>query len=158
MNKVLFSSKSILWETPQAFSDSLNQRYCFTTDVCAVKQNAKCRHFYTPQEDGLKQQWRGRCWMNPPYGREIGKWLENAYQESLKGCLVVALLPARTDTRWYHQFINNQANVTVKFLQRRIKFVITAILLHFRVCLYVLCFFKIVLIIYSFFKHKNQLQ
>ena len=123
MNRVLFSSQSIMWETPKAFFDSLNAKYCFTTDVCAVKGNTKCRHFYSPQEDGLKQAWKGRCWMNPPYGRnETGKWVEKAYKESLNGCLVVALLPARTDTRWFHQFIYKQVNVTVRFLKGRLKF------------------------------------
>ena len=122
MTKVHFSSKSILWETPQAFYDSLNEKYHFNTDVCAVKENAKCRQFYTPQQDGLKQSWQGRVWMNPPYGREIGKWVEKAYTESLHGCLVVSLLPARTDTLWYHCYINNQQNVTVRFLKGRLKF------------------------------------
>ena len=122
MNKVHFSRKTILWATPQAFFDNLNAKYHFSTDLCAVKENAKCRHFYSPQEDGLKQTWKGRCWLNPPYGREIIHWVEKAYMESLNGCFIVALLPARTDTRWFHHFIYNKSNVTVHFLKGRLKF------------------------------------
>jgi phage N-6-adenine-methyltransferase len=123
MNKVHFSSKSIMWETPQNFFDSLNTRYSFNTDVCAIKDNAKCKHFFSPNIDGLKQAWKGRCWMNPPYGRDhTGKWVEKAYMESRKGCLVIALLPVRTDTRWFHQFIYKKKGVTIEFVKGRLKF------------------------------------
>ncbi len=123
MNDVVFSSKSIMWETSQDFFNQLNNIYHFTTDVCAIPANAKCAHFYTPNMDGLRQVWSGVCWMNPPYGRnQTGKWVEKAYRESQKGCLVVALLPARTDTKWFHQFIYNKVGVTVEFIKGRLKF------------------------------------
>jgi phage N-6-adenine-methyltransferase len=112
-----------MWETPQDFFDRLNAVYAFTTDVCAIKANAKCKYFYTPVIDGLQQTWKGNCWMNPPYGRnQTGKWVEKAYRESKNGCLVVALLPARTDTRWFHRFIYKKRDVTVEFIKGRLKF------------------------------------
>jgi site-specific DNA-methyltransferase (adenine-specific) len=122
MLSVHTSSQSILWETPKRFFDELNARYHFSLDVCATDENAKCKHFFSPEEDGLKQPWQGRCWMNPPYGKEIGIWIEKAYRESEKGALVVALLPARTDTRWFHRFIYLQKGVTSEFIKGRLRF------------------------------------
>lgn len=72
MNNILFSSKSEMWETPQELFDILNDEFHFTVDVCATKDNAKCENFFTPEMDGLKQEWTGACWCNPPYGRGIG--------------------------------------------------------------------------------------
>ena len=72
---VHFSSKSCLWATPWDFFNKLDAEFGFTLDVCALHENAKCSRYFTPEEDGLKQDWRGVCWMNPPYGREIGKWV-----------------------------------------------------------------------------------
>lgn len=112
-----------MWETPQGFFDRYNKIYQFNTDVCAIKENAKCAHYYTPEQNGLIQSWKGVCWMNPPYGRNEGyKWVKKAYEENLKGCIVVALLPARTDTKWFHQFVINNPNVTIEFIEGRLKF------------------------------------
>lgn len=83
------------WETPQDFFDRLNDEFHFTLDVCATYETAKCKYYYTPEQDGLKQQWGGICWMNPPYGRETGKWLEKAYKESLNGNTIVCLIPLK---------------------------------------------------------------
>ena len=91
------------------------------TDVCALPGNAKCARFFTPETDGLKQSWRGTCWMNPPYGREIGKWVKKAHEEAKKGAKVVCLLPARTDTRWFHDHILGIAET--RFVKGRLKFV-----------------------------------
>lgn len=85
---VHFSSATPEWETPQAFFDKYNHVYGFTTDVCATDANAKCAHFYSQKDDGLKQEWTGACWMNPPYGREIGHWMKKAYESSLNGATV----------------------------------------------------------------------
>jgi phage N-6-adenine-methyltransferase len=122
MNKILFSSKSVVWETPQTFFDNYNAVYNFTTDVCALPENAKCSHFYTPEIDGLKQTWSGACWMNPPYGREIYQWIKKASDESHKGATVVALLPVRTDTKWFHDYIYQKQNTAIEFLKGRLKF------------------------------------
>lgn len=121
--EVMFSSKTDMWSTPQYFFDRLNEEYGFTIDVCATKENAKCEKFFSPEEDGLKQSWKGMCWLNPPYGRQISKWVEKAYNESrFADCAVVALLPARVDTKWFHNFIYNKPGVRVQFVKGRLKF------------------------------------
>ena len=74
----MFSSKTDLWATPQDLFDKYDAIYHFETDVCALPENAKCKRFFTPEMDGLKQEWAGVCWCNPPYGRQIGKWVEKA--------------------------------------------------------------------------------
>lgn len=118
MNKeVLFSSKSDLWETPQDFFNNLDAIYHFETDVCAVPENAKCKQFYTPEVDGLKQEWTGRCWCNPPYGRQISKWVKKGAEAK---ALVVMLLPARTDTKWFHDYCLPYGRI--KFLKGRLRF------------------------------------
>jgi len=95
---------NIEWNTPQDFFDELDQEFRFTLDVCAKEWNAKCSRYLDPETDGLKQSWSGTCWMNPPYGREIEAWIRKAYEESRRGATVVCLLPARTDTDWFHNF------------------------------------------------------
>lgn len=118
--EVMFSSKTDMWETPQDFFDKLNEEFHFTVDVCAIPENAKCEKFFTPEMNGLKQEWTGICWCNPPYGREIGKWVEKAYVASTWGATVVMLLPARTDTKWFHEYIYN--NAEIRFIKGRLKF------------------------------------
>jgi len=119
MSNVHFSSATDLWATPQAFFDAFNNIYNFTLDVCALPTNAKCDQYFTPDDDGLSQPWRGVCWMNPPYGRSIGLWVKKAYDESLKGAKVVCLLPARTDTKWFHEYC---IRGEVHFIKGRLKF------------------------------------
>lgn len=120
MEKVLFSSKKEEWETPMELFNELNKEFGFNTDVCALPENAKCLHYFTPEADGLKSDWRGTCWCNPPYGRKIYKWVQKAYNESKKNATVVMLLPARTDTKWFHEYIYNQAEI--RFIKGRLKF------------------------------------
>lgn len=117
---VHFSSESDMWATPQAFFDKYDDQYHFMLDVCATADNAKCADFFTPEQDGLRQEWAPfTCWMNPPYGRSIGKWVRKAYEESLRGATVVCLLPARTDTAWWHNYcVKGQ----VEFIRGRLKF------------------------------------
>ena len=115
--EVHYSSKTDLWETPQSFFDELNREFHFETDVCALPENAKCDKFYTPDQDGLKQDWSGVCWCNPPYGRQIGKWVEKAAKSN---ATVVMLLPARTDTKWFHDWILPFAEI--RFVKGRLKF------------------------------------
>ena len=119
MNKVHFSSATDLWSTPQDFFDRYNKIYGFDTDVCANIENAKCDKFYTKEDDGLSKTWTGVCWMNPPYGREIGKWMKKAYDSALKGAVVVCLVPARTDTNWWHEYA---IKGNVEFIRGRLKF------------------------------------
>ena len=121
MNKVHFSSQTGEWETPQALFDPLDAEFHFTLDVCATAENAKCKRYFTKADDGLVQDWRGEmCWMNPPYGREIGGWIEKACMEGARGAVVFCLLPARTDTRWWHNWV--QLALEVWFLKGRVCF------------------------------------
>ncbi len=101
---VLLSSQEVTWSTPQWLFDGLDKEFGFTLDVCAQPLNAKCSNFFTPEQDGLQQEWQGVCWMNPPYGQAIGRWIEKAYKTAQAGHTVVCLLPARTDTRWFHAY------------------------------------------------------
>lgn len=115
---VHFSSKTDQWPTPQYFFDRYYATYKFNFDVCSSPQNAKCKNYYTVKDDGLKKQWKGRCWMNPPYGREIGKWVKKAYESSKSGATVVCLLPARTDTKWFHDYCTKGE---IEFIRGRLK-------------------------------------
>jgi site-specific DNA-methyltransferase (adenine-specific) len=122
-NDLMFSSRYESWDTPQDFFDKQNKVYGFTCDVCATDESAKCKEYYTIETDGLSQPWHGVCWMNPPYGREIGKWVKKAYDETRKtGTLVVGLLPARTDTKYFHNWIYKKEGVETDFLKGRLIF------------------------------------
>ena len=119
--RVMFSSNSDEWATPQAFFDKYNELYSFNTDVCANEGNAKCKHYFSKEQDGLKQDWKGVCFCNPPYGRGITtQWVKKAYEESLKGNIIVCLLPARTDTKWFHEYCIPYG--TIEFVKGRLKF------------------------------------
>jgi phage N-6-adenine-methyltransferase len=118
---VHFQSRRQDWSTPEKLFQSLHSEFSFTVDVCAEPANTKCPQFFSPEQDGLRQDWRGVCWMNPPYGRAIGAWGKKAFQSSRKGATVVCLLPARTDTRWWHDFVLPHA-AEVRFLRGRVKF------------------------------------
>ena len=117
--EVHFSSKTDLWSTPQDFFDSYNDKYNFTLDVCADETNHKCDVYFTKEMDGLKQKWKGNCWMNPPYGKEIKKWMQKAYESSLEGATVVCLVPSRTDTKWWHDYAMKGE---IEFIKGRLKF------------------------------------
>lgn len=125
MSHTHFSSASVEWATPRSLFDALNAEFHFTLDVCATPENAKLPLFFTREMDGLAQDWRGHvCWMNPPYGRAIGAWVEKA---ATCGARAVALLPARTDTRWWHEHIWDEEHhrprpgVQVRLLRGRLK-------------------------------------
>ena len=116
---VHFSSKTDMWATPQGFFNELNREFKFDLDPCASPENAKCKAYFTREQDGLKQSWEGkRVFMNPPYGRQIGKWVEKGATGG--AAVVVCLLPARTDTRWFHDHIYQKAEI--RFIKGRLKF------------------------------------
>lgn len=119
MNKGLLSSEHMDYETPQDFFDELNKEFGFDLDVCALPDTAKCDRFFTPGDDGLVQPWNGVCWMNPPYGRQIGRWIQKAFEESQKGALVVCLIPSRTDTGYWHEYVMKGE---VRFIKGRLYF------------------------------------
>lgn len=119
----MFSSISNEWETPQEFFDKLNDEFHFTLDPCCTKENHKCDKFYTIEDDGLTHGWGGEtAFVNPPYGREIGKWVKKCYEEnSNHGITCVMLIPSRTDTKWFHRYIYGKAEI--RFIKGRLKFV-----------------------------------
>jgi len=120
--ETMFSSKSPEWETPQDFFNKLDERWSFTLDPCCTKETAKCQTFFTEKDNGLEMDWQGhRVFMNPPYGRGIHVWIEKAYREGIKkNTVVVCLLPARTDTRWFHEYCMKAQSI--KFIKGRLKF------------------------------------
>ena len=117
-NPAKFASENESWETPESVFRPLDDEFHFTLDVCATPENTKCRRFLTRQEDGLSQNWSGVCWMNPPFG-EQRKWVEKAYQEAQRGCIVVCLLPARTNTKWWYNYCRLGE---IRFIQGRPRF------------------------------------
>lgn len=135
----LFSSKKNDWETPKALFDVLNEEFHFKLDACALPNNTKVSTFITPREDSLTTDWferasgeggllpekyrtdRPSIWLNPPYGRDIGEWIEKAYKESTKGCTVVCFVFCRTDTKWWHRWAMKAAEI--RFIPGRVRFV-----------------------------------
>ena len=120
INSGMYSSDKLDWETPSEIFEPLNAEFGFDLDVCAIPQTAKCKKFYTPEDDALKQEWSGTCWMNPPYGREIKKWVKKAFESSQKGATIVCLVPARTDTSWWHDYCMKADEI--RFIRGRIYF------------------------------------
>jgi len=119
-NQVHFSSKSNEWDTPQELFDKLNLEFGFTLDPCSSDENHKCSKHFTIIDDGLSQDWSNDAvFMNPPYGREIGKWIEKAYEEGQKGAVCVCLIPSRTDTKYWHEYCMKGE---IRFIKGRIKF------------------------------------
>lgn len=118
MNRGLFSSLTSEWSTPPDLFARLDAEFGFTLDVCARPENAKCANFFTLEQDGLEQEWAGTCWMNPPYGRQIGRWIQKAW-ESAEKALVVCLVPARTDTSWWHDYCMRGE---IRLIRGRLKF------------------------------------
>ena len=124
MNEALYSSKKKDWCTPQNLFDELDKEFHFVLDAAATDKSAKCKQYYTPETNGLENSWQveeGAVFCNPPYGHNItGKWVQKAYEEAKNGVTVVLLIPARTDTRWFHNFIYGKAEI--RFLKGRVKF------------------------------------
>lgn len=119
----MFSSNDMTWETPQWLFDKLDKEFHFTFDVCASANNTKCNKYWNVEQDALKHNWAANkevYWMNPPYGREVGVWIEKAYNESLKGATVVCLIPSRTDTKYWHDYCMKASEI--RFIKGRLKF------------------------------------
>lgn len=121
LTKGLFTSRTEEWETPEYVFLSLNKEFDFQVDVCATSENAKCKIYFDKSVDGLKREWSPfKCWMNPPYGRDIAKWMKKAFNESQRGALVVCLIPSRTDTKWWHDWVMKSSEI--RFVSGRISF------------------------------------
>jgi site-specific DNA-methyltransferase (adenine-specific) len=119
INKGLFTSNTPEWPTPKFFFTELNKEFNFTLDPCATKENAKCKKFFTKEDDGLAQSWDDEIvFCNPPYGRQIKDWVRKA--NLARGGVVVLLIPARTDTSYFHDYIYNQSEI--RFIRGRLKF------------------------------------
>ena len=121
--EVMFSSKTDQWATPQDFFDKLNEEFHFTLDPCADEFNHKCEKYYTKKDDGLFQDWENETvFCNPPY-KWVALWVHKCYLHSEKGDgTAVMLIPARTDTKWFHDYIYNKPNVEIRFIKGRLKF------------------------------------
>jgi phage N-6-adenine-methyltransferase len=118
--KAMFSSQTGLWSTPQDFFDRLNREFHFTLDPCTDGTNAKCPHYFTEADDGLAQTWAPHVvFMNPPYS-QIAAWIRKAYEEAQAGATVVALIPSRTDTRYWHDYVMKADEI--RFVKGRLKF------------------------------------
>ena len=127
MSNVHFSSETNEWETPIDFYNKLDDEFGFTLDPCCTKESAKCFNYFTIEDDGLKKSWKNECvFMNPPYGRDIKHWIKKAKDEALdNGATVVCLIPARTDTQYWHDHIFHEyakGNAQIIFLKGRLKF------------------------------------
>lgn len=121
LSRVHFSSGTDEWPTPQWLFAALDREFAFSLDPCSTHENAKCARHFTRSEDGLRQSWAGEVvWMNPPYGRAIASWMAKAYSSARdEQATVVCLVPARTDTRWWHQFVMRHE---IRFLRGRLQF------------------------------------
>jgi site-specific DNA-methyltransferase (adenine-specific) len=122
ISKALYTSRTDEWSTPQDMFDELHREFNFTVDAAAGKDNAKCKRYFDKETNGLVQSWAGETvWCNPPYGRQIGKWMKKALVESRHPrTTVVMLVPARTDTAWFHDYVYHRAEI--RFLCGRLKF------------------------------------
>lgn len=117
----LMSSNTVEWATPQAFFDELDKEFHFTLDPCCTLLNKKCKKYYTKEDNGLSKDWQGETvFCNPPYGREIVDWVRKCHWESLKGTTVVMLIPARTDTSYFHDYIYKKHEI--RFVRGRLHF------------------------------------
>lgn len=121
ISEALYSSKSDEWYTPQDLFKSLDDEFHFNLDPCATPESAKCKTYFTKEDDGLSKKWGGyRVFCNPPYS-EINKWVEKAYRETREdNTIVVMLIPARTDTKYFHNFIYQRSEI--RFVKGRVNF------------------------------------
>jgi len=118
----VFSSKSMEWPTPRSLFEKLDKEHKFNLDPCAQSHNALCPKYFTPEDDGLIQDWQGHnAFVNPPYGRAVGHWVKKCYEETRKdNTTAVLLIPSRTDTRYWHDYVM-KAN-EIHFIKGRVKF------------------------------------
>lgn len=135
INKGLMSSVSVEWATPVKFFEELNTEFRFELDPCATHENHKCDMYYTKEQDGLSLDWPEKIniYVNPPYGREISKWVKKCYDTwkgNNKTNTIVMLLPSRTDTKWFHDYIYGKAT-EIRFIKGRLKFNDCGVSAHF---------------------------
>lgn len=126
INRALFMSNKDDWETPRELYESLDAEFHFTLDAASSDANALCEKHFTVYDDGLKQSWQGETvWCNPPYGRQIRKWIQKADDEAKNGTTTVMLIPARTDTKWFHDFVYGKYEM--RFIRGRLRFCVSGV-------------------------------
>jgi len=109
------------WETPQDFYDAIDAEFHFNIDVCCLPSNKKCDQYYYPMMNALNQTWKGVCWMNPPYDREIGLWMAKAYESAQQGATVACLIQGRSsDTKWWHKYVMRSSEI--RYIADRLHF------------------------------------
>lgn len=117
---VHYTSNSSEWGTPLWLFNEWNNEFHFTLDVCASEINKKVDHYFSKKDEALSKDWGNNvCWMNPPYGRDIKYWIRKAYEASKKGATVVCLIPSRTDTAWWHDYVMKGE---ITFIRGRVQF------------------------------------
>lgn len=122
MNEVHFSHKTDEWATPQNLFNNLAEEFGgFDLDVAATADNTKCMKFCDIEHSGLDADWAAKNWCNPPYS-DIKRWVAKARREQIRGNMTVMLIPARTDTAFFHDSIYGQPNVEIRFIRGRLKF------------------------------------
>lgn len=120
-DKVSKSLESVVWGTPKEIFNPIDKEFGFTLDVCAIEANSKCSKFFSPEQNGLNQSWSNEvCWCNPPYGKEVVRWCKKALSESYNGATTVLLIPCKTNTNWWHDYVIPYAEV--RFIRGRIAF------------------------------------
>lgn len=117
--RVYWSENHVEWSTPLQLFRELDYEFHFDIDLAASADNAKCARYYTKEDDALSQEWTGVCWLNPPYGRDLKSWIRKAYESALNGATVICLVPARTDTGWFHDYA---LKGEIRFLRGRLGF------------------------------------
>jgi phage N-6-adenine-methyltransferase len=116
------SMSESVWSTPQKLFDKLDAEFGFTLDVCATRDNHKCPAYFSPDKNGLNQPWHSAtCWMNPPYGYGISAWMKKAWDSSLLGATVVALIPNRSNAPWWHDYVMHAHEI--RFVRKKVPFV-----------------------------------
>lgn len=122
VNKGLYTSARSDWETPAQLFTELDAEFHFDVDLCADDHNAKVKTALKVHDlwSALAHQWHGTGWLNPPYGRQIGRWVAKAYESAQQGATVVCLLPSRTDTAWWHDYMMKADEI--HFIRGRLKF------------------------------------
>jgi site-specific DNA-methyltransferase (adenine-specific) len=122
IHPVLFSSASHEWPTPNDFFKLLDNEFHFDLDPCATHENAKCKKYFTKDNDGLRQSWETHIvFCNPPYGKDMRAWAQKCWDASISGATVVLLAHSRTDTRWFHDWVYNKA-AEIRFVRGRLRF------------------------------------
>jgi phage N-6-adenine-methyltransferase len=117
--RVYWRHESDRWSTPSDFFQQLDAEFHFTLDACAIAENAKCDHYFSPEQDGLQQEWHGVVWCNPPYS-QVARWIAKAYEASKAGAMVICLVYAAVDTRWWQTYVEPYAEY--RFPPKRLKF------------------------------------